>query len=46
VPAEVSSASAYTTSVDHDRQKFDDIITEDKIIVELPRESITTVVLK
>lgn len=45
MPSSISSALAYTTSSGLNREKSDDIVKEDKIILELPKESVTTVVL-
>jgi glucuronoarabinoxylan endo-1,4-beta-xylanase len=45
MPSSITSAVSFTTSSSLNRQKNNDIMKEDKIIVELPKESVTTVVL-
>ncbi len=45
MPSSITSAVSFTTSSSLNRQKNNDIMKEDKIIVELPTESVTTVVL-
>ncbi len=45
MPSSSSSAVSYTTSLSLNRKKNDDILKEEKIIVELPEKSITTVVI-